>query len=71
MAFDGPMPSGGGGGRSPSSSDVATVAFFLRGCEHDNMWAEGIKAHEALDAFCRILNLPADKMRKHLDGRGE
>lgn len=70
MPFDeGDRSFGGGNGGSPhSSEDIAMVSFFLRGCEHDDMWAEGIKAHEAFDAFCRIVNLPADELRSHIDG---
>jgi len=69
MPFDeGPKNgSGGNGGRPYSVEDMAKVSFFLRQCEHDDMWAQGIKAHEAFEAFCRIIEVPAEALRAHID----
>jgi hypothetical protein len=46
------------------------VAYFLRGAEmHRQMWM-GHTATEAFDAFCRIVQLPADQFRAVIDGPG-
>ena len=59
---------GGGGGRPYSTDDLAAVAFFLRSAEeHRQIWG-GRTATEAFDAFCRIVQLPANEFRSVIDG---
>ena len=67
MAFDQGGGGGGGGGRPYSTGDMAAVLFFLRACERDHLLLSAITAEEAFEAACRIMELPADPTRRHLD----
>jgi len=66
MTFD--DTSGQGGGARPYSiEDMIAVSYFLRGAELDGVWFGGIRAEEAFEASCRIMQLPAEELRRKID----
>jgi hypothetical protein len=50
-----------------AKSDLATLLFFLHGCENAKLFFETYSATEAFDAACRLLGLDPVAVRAKLE----
>jgi len=57
---------GGGDGRHYSSQDAANVLYFLRQAEIEGEMWQGIRASEAFESACLIIDIPPDRAREAL-----